>query len=768
MKILLFFFLSAIAMLSASGQKGSLSGQVRSPEGPLRYAQVQLQESGQFVYTDQDGSYRLDGVPPGTYTLRAAYFGYKEALTTLSLRSDSLIVSFDFLLEPEAYDLGPVVLTGTRTAKRQLNSAVIVNIVNSATLQEVQACNLSEGLKFQPGLRVETDCQTCNYTQLRMNGLGGGYSQILINGRPIFSPLMGLYGMEQLPVNMIERIEVVRGGGSALYGAGAIGGTVNVITRLPEKSSFDLGYTYQNLSGTPDHILSGNATLIGKDKKMGGTLFYNYRDRDYYDHTGDNFSEIPAIKNISLGSTLYYLPGKDQKLEIHLSGIYEYRYGGEMRDGPAHLAMQSEERTHKVLVGNIDYQVKWDEDNTSLIVYVAGQNTDREHYTGVFPDQSTEIDQHLLSPPYGRSDNLTYQGGIQIDRRWKNIPGLSAVSSLGMEYVVDDVVDRIDAYRYLIDRQSKNLGFFVQNDWEISPQLNLLTGLRLDRHNLVLRPILSPRLSLLYKMQSNTQLRLTWGQGFRAPQAFDADLHLAFAGGGVSRISLSPDLKEERSNSLNASVNYDKAGTNFIFGYTLDAFYTHLKDAFFLYPLGNDGLGERFEKRNGSGARVQGVTLELRANHAGQVQLESGFTYQTGRFDTPVSVIEGLAPLREFMRTPQTYGYGTLSLYPASRLSGSVNLVYTGPMRLAHFAGAPEQTEDAFETSPAFWELGCRAVYKISLRKEGAGLELLCGVKNLANAYQNDFDSGKNRDSNYVYGPAAPRTYFIGLRLQSR
>ena len=100
-----------------------------------------------------------------------------------------------------------MVITGTRTFKRKTTSPVIVNILSSTTLNNVQACNLSECLKFQPDLRVETNCQTCNYTQLRMNGLAGGYSQILINGRPIFSPLTGLYGLEQIPTNMIERIE---------------------------------------------------------------------------------------------------------------------------------------------------------------------------------------------------------------------------------------------------------------------------------------------------------------------------------------------------------------------------------------------------------------------------------------------------------------------------------------------------------------------------------------------------------------------------------
>ena len=123
----------------------------------------------------------------------------------------------------EIYDLDEIVITGTKTFKRRTKSPVIVSILDNKKIEKVQACNISEVLSFQSGLRVETDCQTCNYTQLRINGLSGGYSQILINGRAIFSPLAGMYAMEQIPSNMIDRIEVIKGGGSSLYGSSAIG-----------------------------------------------------------------------------------------------------------------------------------------------------------------------------------------------------------------------------------------------------------------------------------------------------------------------------------------------------------------------------------------------------------------------------------------------------------------------------------------------------------------------------------------------------------------
>ena len=123
------------------------------------------------------------------------------------------------------------------------------------------------------------------------------------------------------------------------------------------------------------------------------------------------------------------------------------------------------------------------------------------------------------------------------------------------------------------------------------------------------------------------QIRTTWSSGFKAPQAFDADLHIAFAGGGISRISLAEDLEEERSNSFSASINYDHPTENYIFGFTLEGFYTSLNDAFFLAPLGEDAFGERFEKQNGETARVQGMTLEVRANYKNKIQLEINTDY---------------------------------------------------------------------------------------------------------------------------------------------
>lgn len=767
-RIFLLFSLFLPFSIGAFAQTGTVNGTITTENGAVEFATVFVENTSLGAQTNQKGNYKIQNIPFGQYTLTASFVGYKSVEKTIKISDTQQNIQVNFSLTETNMELDAIVVTGTKTFKRQTNSPIIVNVTNSQTLDNVQACNLSEGLKFQPGLRVETDCQTCNYTQLRMNGLAGGYSQILVNGRPIFSPLTGLYGMEQLPVNMIDRIEVVRGGGSSLYGSSAVGGTVNVITKIPKKNSYEFNYNYQNINDqTSDNQLLGNATIVSKNNNSGASFFLNKRQRDFYDHNGDNFSEIPLIENTSLGANLFFLPNENQKLEFSISNLNEYRLGGEMVDKPAYLAQQSEERTHNVWMTNADYQINFNNDRSSLISYVAWQNTTREHFTGIIPDGGDELQDYLENPPYGDSDVSTYNIGLQLNHKLNNFLAGTNILTFGAEYILDDVFDEIPSYNYLIDQTTKDLGLFVQSDWEIMPELTLLTGLRMDKHNLVDNLIFSPRASLLYKWEDNTQFRLNYGAGFRAPQAFDTDLHIAFAGGGISRVSLSPDLIPERSQSISGSINYDKPTDHYIFGFTLEGFYTILNDAFFLQPIGQDNFGELFEKQNGQNATVKGITSEFRANYDRKIQLEAGFTIQSSRFENEVAYIDGLEGIREFIRTPNDYGFATLTFMPNKQINANLNYVYTGKMKVPHFAGAPNQEVDEIITSTPFHELSAKLGYTVNLKKVKSNIEFYSGIKNIFNAYQNEFDIGKNRDSNFVFGPAQPRTFFVGVKIRS-
>ena len=661
-------------------------------------------------------------------------------------------------------NLEDIVVTATKTPKRKTNSPILINIINSEVIRNIQACNLSESLSFQTGLRVETDCQTCNYTQLRINGMGGGFTQILINGRPTFSTLMGLYALEQLPSNMIEKIEVMKGGGSTLYGSSAIGGTVNIITKIPKENNSQIEFTTHLIDQqSNDYSVLGNASIVSESKKAGLSLFVNKRDREAYDSNNDRFSELPQLNNLSFGGNMYFLPMENQKLDISFNSIYEYRYGGEMPvQNPSHFANQSEERTHRIFMGNIDYQINFNNYNSSLITYLAYQNTNREHYTGIKPDDDIKLDIFLKKPPYGDSYVKTLNTGLQLNHMVSPFFSGDNLLTLGVDYLHDSVFDEINAYNYHVDQVSKDLGIFLQSDWEINQKLSFLNGLRADFHNFVDKTIFSLRASMLYKANDDLQFRFGYGTGFRAPQALDTDLHIAFAGGGISRVTLSPKLKEEKSESFNLSMNYDKAKENWIAGFTLDLFYTRLINAFILKPIGQDAFGEVFEKQNGQGALIKGINFEARANFNSAVQLEGGYTVQSSNFDNSVEYIKGIPAIKEFTRTPDTYGYAVLT-YTNKNISSTVNYIYTGSMKVPHFAGAPNQLIDEIVTTDSFSELSLKFNYTISAAS--VSLDLYTGIKNIFNDYQRDFDIGKNRDSNYIYGPAQPKTTYFGVRL---
>ncbi|TYC09146.1 TonB-dependent receptor [Bizionia gelidisalsuginis] len=766
MRLIYTLLFTFISLGSQAQEFYKISGKISSENQPLIFANAYLEGTNKGSTTNENGAFSLTGIPSGTYTLVASFVGYRTERKHIKITTNDVTITFDLI---KKNDLDEVVVTGTRTEKRKTDSPVIVNLINSKTLEQVSATDLSEGLRFQPGLRVETDCQTCNYTQIRMNGLQGGYSQILINGRSIFSPLTGLYGLEQIPVNMIERIEVVRGGVSALYGSSAIGGTVNVITKIPKSNDYSVNYNYESIDGdATQSLITGNATVVSEDYNAGANFFVSNRKRTAYDANGDNFSELPELRGNSFGMNAFYLPTENSKLEVSLSSLFEHRYGGEIVDKPAYLANQSEERDHHILMASLDYQINFNADKSALIVYYGGQKTDRDHYTGIIPNDEIEQQAFYANPPYGISEVLTHQGGTQYNQRFNEFLGGSTVFTGGLEYVYDTVFDEINAYNYLIDQTTRNVGAFVQNDWNVTENLNFLSGFRLDKHNLVDHTVFSPRLSLLYKLKETTQFRLGWGTGFRAPQAFDTDLHIAFAGGGISRISLDQDLFEERSNSFTASVNYDKATEHLIAGFTVEGFYTNLKDAFYLAPIGSDSFGDRYEKRNGSGATVKGITLEARANFDYLFEVEAGFTLQSSAFSDAVENSEGLEAKKEFLRTPNDYGYATFTYTPTKTFNASANLVYTGAMDIIHVAGENTgQTIDEYYKTPTFTELSLRAGYTFNLDKVSTSLELYGGVKNVTNSYQDDFDLGKNRDSNYVYGPGAPRSVFAGIKIKS-
>lgn len=202
----------------------------------LPYITVALKGTTIGTVTDATGHYFLKNLPEGSFVLEVSSVGYKTLTRNVTLKRGKTLEE-DFEIEEDAIALDGVVVSANRSETTRRLAPTLVNVVDLKLFETTNSSTLSQGLNFQPGVRVETNCQNCGFQQVRINGLDGPYTQILIDSRPVFSALSGVYGLEQIPASMIERVEVMRGGGSALFGSSAIAGTINIITKESLRNS---------------------------------------------------------------------------------------------------------------------------------------------------------------------------------------------------------------------------------------------------------------------------------------------------------------------------------------------------------------------------------------------------------------------------------------------------------------------------------------------------------------------------------------------------
>ena len=272
--------------------------------------------------TDDSGHYMLKNLPEGEFTIEVSFVGFKtvtKKVTTGKGKTQEL----NFELEEDLISLEGVVVSANRNETKRRLAPTLVKVLSPTVFEKTNSTTLAQGLVFQPGVRVENDCQNCGYSQVRINGMEGKYTQILIDSRPIFSALAGVYGLEQIPANMIERVEVIRGGGSALFGSSAIAGTINIITKEPIRNSGSFGHTISNLdgSGAYDNNTTLNLSWVSSDNKMGAYIYGQNRYRSAWDSNGDGFSELPKLKNQTIGFVLadVKVDPEQKEVELHLS-----------------------------------------------------------------------------------------------------------------------------------------------------------------------------------------------------------------------------------------------------------------------------------------------------------------------------------------------------------------------------------------------------------------------------------------------------------------
>lgn len=683
--------------------------------------------------------------------------------------------------------LNQVVVTATRSHLDRRESPVAVQVLGEELLRVTQSVSVAEGLSFRPGLRMEYNCQNCGFSQVRLNGLSGPYTQILIDGRPIFSALSGVYGLEQLPSSMIERVEIVRGGGSSMYGGNAIAGTVNLITKEPILNEWGIS-SQTTLIGmkTPDYVLQGHAAWV--QDRSGYQIWSSLRSRepfnanpqDLYDRnrdgvaeTLDDFSEITKLRSAAMGGRYWYRPSSHSRLQLEARGLYEFRRGGNRFDHEPHEADIAEQLIHKV--GGLNAQYEWmSEDGLQRwTVYGAATYTQRDSYYGAGGNSQDSTVRARAKLYYGDTEDQIANAGMLYS--WG--PNEFHALTMGLDYQYNHVQDVMPGYGRNINQTSSTPAVFAQWKWNLNEFFTVQAGARYDRPTITSANsfggeeafinkdsynAVNPRLSFLYKVTSAFRMRASFATGFRAPQAFDEDLHLSTLGGSARIVQLSNQLEVERSNSWNFGLEWDHLVAGWEGRTSIDAFYTQLLNPFVDLPftgalVDNGDTIALFDTKinDPNGALVTGVNIETEWVSS-KWTLQAGWTFQNALYQESIEWYPGYES-KQMLRAPQNYGYAIVGYFPAKHWEIDLSSTFTGSMI------QPNERLATLVRTPFFADINLSVERTWDIKN--AHLKIEAGVYNLLNSFQRDIEVGWERDAGYFYGPIRPRSLYLSMSV---
>jgi len=761
-------------------QDAIISGTTTFSKEPLPFVSIFVAGTNTGILSDENGNFSIE-VSSGSIVLVAQVKGYRTISQKLTIEKGK-DETVNFVLQKDVLGLDEVVVSATRNRVAKRSAPVIVSTIKPRLLIATQSITLADGLNFSPGVRVETNCQNCGFTQVRLNGLDGAYTQILLNSRPIFTSLLGVYGLEQIPTNVIERVEVVRSGGSALYGSNAIAGTVNIITKDPVLNTWEVGSNFALVDGDAlDRIVNFNSSNVSDDLSSGFTLFGTYRNRDAYDANDDGFTELVELRNTTVGGKAFLRPNDRSRVSINLNAIREYRRGGDRLDLSPQFTDITEELDHDTFIGGLDYEVSSRDNAEKIQVYTSTSYTNRDSFYGGLGGERTRQDSILANNAFGTTKDLAWVNGLQFT---KNLPNKDILTA-GVEYNFNSTEDQIPGYNRLIDQSVNTLGGYAQYEWKPSEKFTALVGTRLDNVTVdgnytigdIARTVdlsqttLSPRLTLSYRITDELRFRGGYARGFRAPQAFNEDLHISSVGGEPQFVILADDLETEFSNAFTGSFNYSRNINLLQLDFLLEGFYTSLEDPFTQVSTGavldNGSILE--EVRNGSGATVFGTNFEFGVSPSPQWSFQLGGTLQRTQYDEPQLLFESDGTLGEsdiavdeFVRVPNLYGYLNTSWIPNKAFNVDVTSTYTGGMtvpRVISDTGFLELNE-----VNAFFDMNIKVETHFDFN-DSFMITVSGGATNIFNSFQDDFDIGPTRDSDYIYGPSTPRSFFLGMKF---
>ncbi len=654
-----------------------------------------------------------------------------------------------------------IVVTGTRTEKRVEEAPVKTAVVNRETMERRNAATLADAVDGTTGVRVENNCQNCGFNQVRLNGLDGNYSQILIDGKPVYSALAGVYGLEHIPVQMIDRIEIVKGGGSALYGGNAIAGVINVITKRPDKNFANMTMETQLIPGDDSGLKKGlrlgaDGGIVSEDQRAALFVYGGGLARQPWDANGDGFSELGEIRQNYAGSTAYLTLFKGGELEGKFNLMKDSRRGGDRFLRAKHKS----EVTESVDTDRWGGEIKWKHDiastGTSYDMSYGFAYTERSSYYGGDDE---------FGDNYGKTKNPLHVWDVTANQLVQFLGAM--MFTAGIQYTLEDLDDFTADGSRAVEERYTNFGGIFQLDWVPVQWANLVLGMRVDKHSELSNPVVSPRTALMLN-HKNFRSRTSFSTGFRAPQIFDEDFHISVVEGEPSPTFNSEDLEAEKSWNLSQQFDYTFRKNGYTLKPSISGYFSQIYNAFNTKSIGEDDdlffEGENRRLRYNSGTTtVMGMELEIDLAYKQLWSIEVGWTFESAKnSEADEDLLDIGIEEKRILRTPNYYGYiaGSLTPWKGFELTTALNL--TGPMKIKH-EGEFGDDEFRLHTSEWFYDWDITIGYKHEMGS-GYYIKPYFAAKNILNSFQKDFDEGPERDAEYIYGPRNPRMFLLGIR----
>ncbi len=800
-KVLLYFivFFSTIDLVaqpsSSQVESSQVEGYVFSENKPLVGANIIVVGKTIGAITNKDGYYRLTNLPEGNFILKASFIGYKSQKVEVKLRGHHTSkINFD--LEVDVLNLEQIVVTGTRTEHYVKDVPVRTEVITAQEIENKNAGNLYEALEGTPGIRVEQQCQYCNFSMVRMQGLGAEHTQVLIDGQPIYSGLAGVYGLQQMGTVDIAQIEVVKGAGSALYGSSAVAGAINIVTKEPScEPSTNIDVQFGNYNTNRYNISS---SLRNDKGNLGLNIFAEKLTGDAIDETGpgltknevmnkDGISDRVAANTINAGFGLFINDAflNDEKLIIKGKAIFEKRQGGIMTND--YFKNPFTDGTENIVTDRYETQLNYDKiigTGSKLNFSIAYANHNREatndtylnDYMATHNDSAPDV--RNMRPYLAKENSFTTTLTFSTILDNHNLLiGLQSfydkLEESGMYVVVDPGSSYLgQSYKSIGNKSAREFGVFLQDEWAVKEKLLLVPGIRFDHHHsgeeyTSDRQIFgsafpktnfdqtstNPRLAIKYEPTDKIVLRANIGTGFRAPYGFSEDLHLC---SGSPRVWKSSDLKPETSLSYNFSSDYYTEH----FRISTNIFRTDLKNKIGFTDADPDvaALGYDYQWKNIDNAFVQGIELSILVNLSKNFDLGIDATYNQGEYKHAREDWIGTqyeSDSKYIPRFPLTTGNLKIE-YSPQEWSFSLNGNFQGNMYIDYYSEDSKFESKIKKTDPFI-------IFNARVSKKLNNFNIYGGVENIFNYIQ---DERHLDDAAFMYAPVYGRMFYGGISIK--